>query len=332
MTTPENEVGFPARSWRALERREPPGFDRLRRFRSPLRGPWLTSVFAVVLLVGMPVVAITGLLSYVAYGPEFGQASPGNADLLHLPAFAWPTSPSWLYQLTQGLHVGLGLVLIPVVLAKLWSVIPKLFTWPPARSIAHVLERLSLLLLVGSTLFELATGVLNIQYDYLFGFAFTTAHYYGGWIFVGSFVVHTVLKFGSMRRGLRSRSLRAELRTPVVETEPEPPDDTGLVAAEPAPPTLSRRGALGLVAGGSALVAVLTAGQTLGGQARSLAFLLPRGRTVDDGPTGFPVNRTARAAGIPSTSSPAAKAPTPSPVKSGGAATSTGSSGPPRVS
>ncbi|MXI81589.1 hypothetical protein GR254_19970, partial [Mycobacterium tuberculosis] len=33
------------------------------------------------------------------------------------------TRPSWLYRLTQGLHVGLGLVIIPVVLAKLWSVI-----------------------------------------------------------------------------------------------------------------------------------------------------------------------------------------------------------------
>jgi len=42
-----------------MERRRPP----LPRFRSPLRGPWLTSVFGVVLLVALPVVIITGLLS-----------------------------------------------------------------------------------------------------------------------------------------------------------------------------------------------------------------------------------------------------------------------------
>ncbi len=79
------------------------------------------------------------------------------------PIFQWPTRPSWLFALTQGLHVGLGLVLVPVVLAKLWSVVPRLFAWPPARSLAQLLERLSLLLLVGGILFELATGVLNIQ-------------------------------------------------------------------------------------------------------------------------------------------------------------------------
>jgi dTDP-L-rhamnose 4-epimerase len=42
-------------------------------------------------------------------------------------------------------------VLVPVLLGKLWSVIPKLFEWPPARSLAHALERLSLLMLVVGT-------------------------------------------------------------------------------------------------------------------------------------------------------------------------------------
>ena len=103
------------------------------KFRSPLRGPWLTSVLGVVLLAALPLVIVTGLLDYVAYGP--GQSIPGDVGLLHLPAFDWPTRPSWLFRLTQGLHVGLGLVLVPVVLAKLWSVIPRLFVWPPAKSI-----------------------------------------------------------------------------------------------------------------------------------------------------------------------------------------------------
>ena len=77
---------------------------------------------------------------------------------------------------------------------------------------------------------------------------------------------------------------------------PEPPDPDGLVAADPAEPTMSRRGALALVGGGVLLVAVLTVGQTLGGAARGAALLLPRGRTVAG--NDFPVNKTAVAAGI----------------------------------
>ncbi|MEJ3651459.1 molybdopterin-dependent oxidoreductase [Actinomycetes bacterium KLBMP 9759] len=279
--------------WRMITR--PP----LPRWRSPLRGPWLTSVFAVVLLALLPVVIVTGLLSYIAYGPQFGQAIPADVGLLRLPGFDWPTRPSWLYQLNQGLHVGLGLVLVPVVLAKLWSVIPKLFEWPPARSVAHALERLSLLLLVGSILFEIVTGILNIQYDYVFGFSFYAAHYTGAWVFIGAFVAHVALKLPRMIHGLRSRSLRAELRAPT--TEPEHDDGSGLVATDPAPPTMSRRGALLLVGGGAALVGALTIGQTLDGVARSTAFLLPRGRTTatpDGGPNDFPVNRTFSSSGI----------------------------------
>jgi DMSO/TMAO reductase YedYZ molybdopterin-dependent catalytic subunit len=296
--TDPDHYGFPARLWRVLARHRPGGPFRPRAWRSPLRGPWLTSVFGLVLLVTLPIVTITGLLSYIAYGPQFGQAIPGEVGLLHLPYFDWPTNPSWLYRLNQGLHVGLGLVLIPVVLAKLWSVIPKLFTWPPARSAAQVLERLSLLLLVGSILFEIVTGVLNIQYDYIFGFSFYTAHYIGAWVFIAAFVTHVVLKLPHMVRALRSRSLRAELRTPLARTTPEPADQYGLVPTDPKKPTMSRRGALGLVAGGSLLVGVLTAGQTVGGVLRPLALLLPRGRSRGDGPNDFQVNRTAAAARI----------------------------------
>jgi DMSO/TMAO reductase YedYZ molybdopterin-dependent catalytic subunit len=282
---------------RTAERYRPP----LPRFTSPLRGPWLTSVLGVVLLAALPVVIATGLLSYVAYGPQFGQAIPGDVGVLHLPFFDWPASPSWLYRLTQGLHVGLGLVLVPVVLAKLWSVAPKLFAWPPVRSPAQALERASLLLLVGGILFEIVTGVLNIQYDYVFGFSFYAAHYVGAWVFLGAFVAHVVLKLPHLVRGLRSRSLRAELRTPLAGTRPEEPDDVGLVPDRPGPATVSRRGALALVGGGSLLVAALTAGQTLGGPLRRFAFLLPRGGTTaaaDGGPNDFPVNKTFVVTGI----------------------------------
>lgn len=266
------------------------------RFRSPLRGPWLTSVFGSVLLACLPIVIITGLLDYVAYGP--GQSIPADVGWLHLPVFDWPTRPVWLFRLTQGLHVGLGLVLVPVVLAKLWSVIPKLFAWPPIRSAAHALERISLLLLVGSILFEIATGLLNIQYDYVFGFSFYTGHYIGAWVFIASFVAHVTLKLAHLVRALRSRSLRVEFATPVERTEPELPDDSGLVPKDPAPATMSRRGILGVVGAGTVLVAVLTAGQAVGGPLRDLAVLLPRGREPGEGPNGFPINRTADAARI----------------------------------
>jgi DMSO/TMAO reductase YedYZ molybdopterin-dependent catalytic subunit len=294
----EAVYGFPAPLWRALERHRPPGMDLLQRWRSPLRGPWLTSVFGSLLLVGLPVVILTGLLSYIAYGPQFGQAIPSHVGWLKLPNFDWPSRPSWLYRLTQGLHVGLGLIIIPVVLAKLWSVIPRLFAWPPLQSIAQLVERLSLLMLVGGILFELATGVLNIQYDYVFGFSFYTAHYYGAWVFIAGFVIHVLIKLPKMVTGLRSLSFRTVLRTSRADTRPEPPDVDGLVATDPAPPTVSRRGALALVGGGALFVAVLTTGQTLGGFTRRAALLLPRGRSRGDGPNDFQVNRTAAAAAI----------------------------------
>lgn len=276
------------------------GGERLpaRLWRSPLRGPWLTSVFGSVLLVTLPIVILTGLLSYVAYGPQFGQAIPGDVGWLRLPSFDWPTHPSWLYRLTQGLHVGLGLVLIPVVLAKLWSVIPRLFVLPPARSIAQLLERVSLLMLVGGILFEIVTGVLNIQYDYIFGFSFYTAHYFGAWVFITGFVMHVAIKSRRMWSGLRAMPLRDVLRTGRGGTEPEPWQPDGLVAAHPGPATMSRRGALALVGGGAVFLAAITAGQTLGGYARPAALLLPRGRSRGSGPTDFEVNRTAAAAGI----------------------------------
>ena len=285
VTRTEPALGWPAPLWRALAARRPP----LPVFRSPLRGPWFTSVLAAVLLVGLPVVALTGFASYVAYG-----AAPIPAGvLLRPPAFDWPTEPAWLYRLNQGVHVLLGLVLVPVVLAKLWSVVPKLTEWPAVRSVPHALERASLLLLVGSILFEIVTGVLNIQYDYVFGFSFYAAHYAGAWVFVGAFLVHAALKLPAMRRGLRSRSLRAELRRP--DPGPEPDDGSGLVSPDPAPPTITRRGALALVGGGAALVGALSVGQVLDGPLRSTALLLPRGRTA---PGDFPVNRTFAASRI----------------------------------
>jgi DMSO/TMAO reductase YedYZ molybdopterin-dependent catalytic subunit len=182
------------------------------------------------------------------------------------------------------------------VLAKLWSVMPRLFIWPPARSIAQLLERLSLLMLVGGIIFEVVTGVLNIQYDYVFGFSFYTGHYVGAWIFVAGFGTHIAIKIPRMLAGLRSQHMRKVLATNQADTRPEPPDPDGLVAAEPDNPTMSRRGALALVGSGVLLMAGLSAGQAIGDSVRGTALLLPRGRSR--GPSDFQVNKTAAAAGI----------------------------------
>ena len=154
---------------------------------------------------------MTGLLSYAAYNPDLSplnDQTPGKG-LLGFYLFSWPTHPVWLYRLNQGVHVTLGLVLVPILLAKLWSVLPKLFEWPPLRDPAHALERLSLFLLVGGAVFEFATGILNIQQWYVFPGSFYRLHFYGAWVFIAGFVVHVGLKAPRMVRSLRGRSLRA---------------------------------------------------------------------------------------------------------------------------
>ena len=155
---------------------------------------------------------VTGLLSYAAYNPDLSpvnDTTPGKG-LLGFYLFSWPTHPVWLYRLNQGVHVTLGLMLVPILLFKLWSVLPKLFEWPPLRSPAHALERLSLFLLVGGAVFEFATGILNIQTWYTFPGSFYPLHFYGAWVFIAGFVVHVALKLPAMIRALRSRSLSAE--------------------------------------------------------------------------------------------------------------------------
>ncbi|MFE1555053.1 molybdopterin-dependent oxidoreductase [Streptomyces sp. NPDC058734] len=269
----------------------PPGPTRPGFWRSPLRGPWLTSVFGLVLLFGITILFVTGLLSYAAYNPDLARLNdqtPGKG-WLGFYLFSWPTSPTWLYRLTQGVHVTLGVVLVPVLLAKLWSVIPKLFEWPPVRSPGHGIERLSLLLLVGGAGFEFVTGILNVQLHYVFPGSFYTLHFYGAWVFIGAFVVHDAFR---LPRALRA--VRARTGDPAPGTE----EAAGLVTPRPSAPTISRRGALAMVGAGSLALLVVTAGQSIGGWFRRTALLAPHGEDPGSGPNGFQINKTAGSVGI----------------------------------
>jgi DMSO/TMAO reductase YedYZ molybdopterin-dependent catalytic subunit len=105
-----------------------------------------------------------------------------------------------------------------------------------------------------------------------------------------------------MVRALRSRSFIAEMRTNLARTRPEPPDAGYLAPVAPAVPTISRRGVLAFAGAGSALIAALTAGQSLGGVFRKTALLAPHDQPVtgaDAGTVGdFQINNTARNARI----------------------------------
>jgi len=66
--------GFAAVLWRTSENHRPPGLSRIR-WHTPLRGPSLTSVFGIVLLLVLPILIITGLLSYLP--TDRGPLKPG---------------------------------------------------------------------------------------------------------------------------------------------------------------------------------------------------------------------------------------------------------------
>ncbi len=132
---------------------------------------------------------LTGLYSHFAQHPSFG--------------FELPARPVGLYRVTQGLHVVTGIASIPLLLAKLWSVYPNLFQWPPFTGIAHAIERLAIFPLVAGSIFMLFTGLANINLWYPWHFDFPTTHYRTAWIVMGALVVHIGAKFNTSRRALR---------------------------------------------------------------------------------------------------------------------------------
>jgi DMSO/TMAO reductase YedYZ molybdopterin-dependent catalytic subunit len=226
---------------------------------SLLRGPAVTARVGLALGVAIAVCFVTGLISHFIQHPQ--------------PWFFWPTRPVWLYRLTQGLHVISGIAAIPLLVVKLWSVWPKLFERPILGGPVRQLERLSILVLVASMLFQLSTGLLNIAQWYYFQFFFTTSHYAMAWVAAGAVVVHIGVKLPVIRRALG-----------------EPIDDVA-VSGSVGP---SRRSVLVGTGLAVALATVVTAGQTIP-WLRKVSVLAPRS---GEGPQGVPVNRSAIAAGV----------------------------------
>lgn len=251
-----------------LQRAAPPrvGPFREHAFESPLHQTRVAAWLGVVLGVSFLICFLTGFLSHLIQHP------PGWLD--------WPPRPAWLFRVTQGIHVITGIASIPLLLAKLWTVYPRFWAWPPLKSAAQLVERISLLPLVGGSLFMLFSGVASIARWYPWGFSFPPAHYAVAWITIGALVVHVSAKIGATRLALSSRS----------------PDLTLGVEAETVGwGGLSRRGFLGAVTAGSAVLVATIVGQTLRPLA-PLAILAPRDPRI--GPQGVPVNKTAGSAGV----------------------------------
>ncbi len=151
-----------------------------RRLATPARTTRTTVVIGRLLAVGFTVCFLTGLYSHLLQDP--------------LPGERFPTWPADLYQLTQGTHITVGIALIPLTLAKLWTVYPLLLEFPPIRSVVHALERASIGVLVAATLVQLATGLLNTYQWYPWTFPFRQVHFALGWVIVGSITVHVATK------------------------------------------------------------------------------------------------------------------------------------------
>lgn len=225
-----------------------------------LRGTAITTRVGLALGVAVAICFVTGFISHFVQHPQ--------------PWFYWPTRPVWLYQLTQGLHVISGIAAIPLLVVKLWSVYPKLFERPIIGGLTRQLERLSILVLMASMLFQFSTGIMNIAKWYAFGFFFTTNHYAMAYVAAGAMVVHIGVKLPVIRRALG---------------EPLEEIPTGELRSGP-----TRRTVLAGTWLAVGVATVATAGQTVSWLRRT-SVLAPRS---GEGPQGIPVNRTALAAGV----------------------------------
>ena len=222
-------------------------------------GRWLGICFGVAFL--------TGLVSHYAQNPT--QPIP------------FPTSPSWGYRVTQGLHVTTGIACIPLLLVKLWSVLPLLVRGLPSGWAARArdgAERASIAVLVSASVFLLVTGLLNSTQWYPWDFSFRRSHYALAWVATGALLLHLAVKLPTIREALGR------------DVDDTALDRPGAVARG----GLSRRGLLRSTWVAAGLAVLATAGSTVPWLRRVSVLGVRSG----DGPGGVPVNRTASAAGV----------------------------------
>ncbi|WP_019930744.1 molybdopterin-dependent oxidoreductase [Nocardia sp. BMG111209] len=227
---------------------------------SSARGPEVAARVGIALGVAILICFVTGLLSHwIQHPPQW---------------FRWPTHPVWLYRLTQGVHVVTGVAAVPLVLVKLWAVYPRLFQRLKPSPL-WLAERGSIALLVGSTLFELSTGLANIAQYYPWKFFFPAAHYAMAYVAFGALAVHLSVKLPIVREALARP----------IDATPEP---------DAKPVRVSRRAVLGTAWAAATVAALSVAGQSVL-FLRWAAVLAPRS---GHGPQGVPVNRTAADAAV----------------------------------
>jgi hypothetical protein len=229
------------------------------------------------------VAARVGLWLGLAFGLCFATGLVSHYAQLPAHPIPFPTSPSWGYRLTQGLHVSSGVAAIPLLLVKLWSVLPKLFEGLPLRDprrlLLTVLERGSIAVLVAASVFQLATGLLNsAQWYPWLTFSFRTTHYALAWVAIGALLVHIAVKLPITRDVLFS-DIDAAAHDRATATEPG---------------VLSRR-ALVRTSFAAAGVAVLA---TAGGTVPWLRGVSVFATRTGEGPGGVPINKSAQAAGV----------------------------------
>ena len=234
-------------------------------FTSTLRGPEVAARVGLWLGICFTVAFLTGVWSHLY------QDQPSWLSI--------PTRPVWVYRVTQGLHYLSGTAAVPLLLVKLYAVYPKLFAQVPLGQrrelVLHLLERLSIALLVAAAIFQLATGVLNTTEWYAWSFSFRSTHYAVAWVAIGALVLHVAVKL------------------PVIRSAFSRPVDDG----ERPEPGLTRRGLLRTAFGASGLAVLAVAGGTVPWLRTISLFETHDG----SGPQHLPVTKSARAAGVTGT-------------------------------
>jgi hypothetical protein len=245
-----------------------PPVPREEDFRSRLRSPAVAARVGLWLGVCFGLAFVTGLISHYAQQP-------------HQPV-PFPTSPSWGYRVTQGLHVIAGTAAVPLLLVKLWTVFPKLLARPPRRAgelLVHGLERVSIGVLVASAIFQLASGLANTAQWYPWHFHFRATHYALAWVAIGALLVHIAVKLPLIRAVLGA------------DVDSDAHDRPGLARTDG---VMSRRGLLRTTGGAVGIATLATAGISVPWLRRVSVLGVRSGH----GPQGVPVNTSAVAARV----------------------------------